>query len=81
MKIKNICALLLVGTSFLMTSCGNGTTTTSNKLIVGTEPTFPPFEMRDFKTKEIVGFDIDLIKAIAADQGLEVEVKTLALIL
>lgn len=41
---------------------------------VGTEPTFPPFEMTDEKTGEIIGFDIDLIKAIAEDQGFKVEV-------
>jgi len=41
---------------------------------VGTEPTFPPFEMTDEKTGEIIGFDIDLIKAIAEDQGFKVEI-------
>ncbi|MDK2892000.1 basic amino acid ABC transporter substrate-binding protein [Methanohalophilus sp.] len=41
---------------------------------VGTEPTFPPFEYTD-ETGEIIGFDIDLIKAIAADQGFEVEIQ------
>ncbi|MFZ5942822.1 MAG: basic amino acid ABC transporter substrate-binding protein [Bacillota bacterium] len=41
---------------------------------VGTEPTFPPFEMTDDKTGEIIGFDIDLIKAIAEDQGFKVEI-------
>ncbi|NLT94707.1 MAG: basic amino acid ABC transporter substrate-binding protein [Clostridia bacterium] len=43
---------------------------------VGTEPTFPPFEFTNEKN-EIVGFDIDLIKAIAEDQGFEVEVQQL----
>lgn len=41
---------------------------------VGTEPTWPPFEMIDEKTKEETGFDIDLIKAIAAAQGFKVEI-------
>lgn len=41
---------------------------------VGTEPTFPPFEMTDEKTGEIIGFDIDLIKAIAEDQGIKLEI-------
>ena len=77
MKMKSLFSLVLVSASILLTSCGNDSTKNSNKLLVGTEPTFPPFEMRDSKTKEIVGFDIDLIKAIAADQGLEVEVKNL----
>jgi len=45
--------------------------------VVGTEPTFPPFEMTDEKTGEIIGFDIDLIKAIAEDQGFKVEVQNL----
>ncbi len=47
------------------------------KVIVGTEPTFPPFEFLDKSSGEITGFDIDLIKAIALDQGFEVEVKNL----
>ncbi|MCD6267522.1 MAG: transporter substrate-binding domain-containing protein, partial [Thermotogaceae bacterium] len=34
-------------------------------LIVGTEATFPPFEFVDEKTKEIVGFDIDIAREIA----------------
>lgn len=44
---------------------------------VGTEPTFAPFEMTDEKTGEIIGFDIDLIKAIAEDQGFKVEIVNL----
>ncbi|SMB85745.1 amino acid ABC transporter substrate-binding protein, PAAT family [Desulfonispora thiosulfatigenes DSM 11270] len=45
--------------------------------IVGTEPTFAPFEMKDEKTGEITGFDIELIKAIAEDQGFKVEVQAM----
>ncbi len=48
-----------------------------SKVIVGTEPTFPPFEYLDKSTGDIVGFDIDLIKAIATDQGFQVEIKNL----
>lgn len=44
---------------------------------VGTEPTFPPFEMLDSTTGEITGFDIELLKAIAADQGFEIKVHSL----
>ena len=44
---------------------------------VGTEPTFPPFEMLDSTTGKITGFDIDLLKAIAADQGFEVKIHSL----
>ncbi len=42
--------------------------------LVGTEPTFPPFEMTD-ESGNIIGFDIDLINAIAEDQGFAVEVQ------
>ncbi len=44
---------------------------------VGTEPTFPPFEMLDSASGEITGFDIDLLNAIAADQGFEVKIHAL----
>lgn len=43
-------------------------------LRVGTSPDFPPFEYIDEKTNEIVGIDIDLIKAIAKKLGYEVEI-------
>lgn len=46
------------------------------KITVAFEPTFPPFESTDEKG-EFVGFDIDLIKAIAEVQGLEVELKSM----
>jgi ABC-type amino acid transport substrate-binding protein len=40
---------------------------------VATDATWPPFESVNEQTKEIEGFDIDLMKAIAAKEGLEVE--------
>lgn len=45
------------------------------KLIVGTSADFPPFEFVDEKTNEIVGFDIDIAKAIAEKLGVQLEVK------
>ncbi|WMW22610.1 basic amino acid ABC transporter substrate-binding protein [Methanolobus mangrovi] len=46
--------------------------------IVGTEPYFPPFEYADENnSNEIIGFDVDLINAIAEDQGFEIEWKDL----
>ena len=42
-------------------------------LKVGTNPTFEPFEFMD-DDNNIVGFDIDLIQAIADDQGLAIEI-------
>jgi ABC-type amino acid transport substrate-binding protein/predicted Ser/Thr protein kinase len=43
------------------------------KIIVATDATWPPFEMLDENTKELVGFDIDLMKAIAEKAGLDIE--------
>ena len=41
------------------------------ELIVGTEPSFAPFEFPDGKDGEITGFDMDLIKAMAKKMGYE----------
>ncbi|MBN1437935.1 MAG: basic amino acid ABC transporter substrate-binding protein [Anaerolineales bacterium] len=43
------------------------------KVIVATDATWPPFEYVDEETKEIIGFDIDLMKAIAEKENLDVE--------
>ncbi|GAA4707503.1 transporter substrate-binding domain-containing protein [Brevibacillus fulvus] len=44
------------------------------KLIIGTSPGYPPFEMRD-KERNFVGYDIDLGKAIAESLKVDVEFK------
>ena len=66
--------ILLIALTLGLAGCGQEC---SEKLIVGTEPTFPPFEYQDEETKEIVGFDIELIKAIAEEAGYEVEIQNL----
>lgn len=45
------------------------------KYLVGTEPTFAPFDTTD-ENGNIIGFDMDLMKAIGKDQGFEVEFKS-----
>jgi polar amino acid transport system substrate-binding protein len=44
------------------------------KVKVATNAEFAPFEFVDEKTKEMTGFDIDLIKAIGTKAGLEFEI-------
>ena len=70
-------ALLAAPALLTLTGCGDtsgGATSTgvegggTRTVTVGTEPTFPPFEMKD-ENDVTVGFDIDLFKAIAADRG------------
>ncbi|NLD73736.1 MAG: basic amino acid ABC transporter substrate-binding protein [Chloroflexi bacterium] len=49
----------------------------AQKVVVATDAAFPPMEFVD-ENKEIVGFDIDLMNAIAEVQGLEIEYKNTA---
>lgn len=67
----------------VLAACGstseNEETTTneggeSKTLVMGTSADFPPFESID-ESGEIIGFDIDLAKAIAAELGYEIEIK------
>ncbi|MBC7235949.1 MAG: transporter substrate-binding domain-containing protein [Chloroflexi bacterium] len=47
------------------------------KIVIATDAAFPPMEFVD-ENKQIVGFDIDLMNAIAKVMGLEVEFKNTA---
>ncbi|OCL25838.1 glutamine ABC transporter substrate-binding protein [Orenia metallireducens] len=44
------------------------------KLVIGTEASYRPFEYHD-ENDEIIGFDIDIAKAIAEELNLELEIK------
>ena len=45
-------------------------------LRIGCEGTFPPFDSKDTKTGELVGYDVDIAKAIAAKLGVKPEFVT-----
>jgi len=64
--------LILVLVATLVGACG---ATGSKKVVVATDATWAPFEFVDEKTKDIIGFDIDLMKAIAKESGLNIEFK------
>ncbi|WP_217178675.1 amino acid ABC transporter substrate-binding protein/permease [Streptomyces sp. AC495_CC817] len=51
-------------------------TAAGEKYIIGTDTTFAPFEFTN-SDGELVGIDMDLLRAIAKDQGFEVEVRQL----
>ncbi|MBQ3390048.1 MAG: basic amino acid ABC transporter substrate-binding protein [Firmicutes bacterium] len=85
---KFLVLLLALSLVFAMTACGGSSEEAADDsdaaavesvegmtFKVATEPTFPPFELVDEETNEITGFDIELIKAIAEDQGFNVEVE------
>jgi len=43
------------------------------KIVIGTDPTYAPSEFLDTDGKTVVGFDVDLFKAVAAKLGLTTE--------
>ena len=65
----------------LFAGCGSdsadnkGAASEEKVLIVGTEPTFPPFEFTE--DGKDVGFDIDLLQAISDKIGYKMEIKNL----
>jgi len=55
-----------------------GCSQTDDALVVATDAAFPPFEFVDETSKEIVGFDIDLMKAIAEKANLDIRFQNVA---
>ena len=87
--MKKLLKTLLVGTLMLgMTACGgtanapkntpDGNTEPSNNkvYVIGTDTTFAPFEFQDANGNQI-GIDMDLLSAIAEDQGFQYEIQVL----
>ncbi|BBB91718.1 MAG TPA: basic amino acid ABC transporter substrate-binding protein [Methylomusa anaerophila] len=78
---------LIVLTMFLLTlglaGCGgqqaakSAEQSAAKTLKVGSDTAFAPFEVQDEKTKEYVGFDMDLIKALGKQMGIPVEVQSM----
>ena len=72
-KISIVCMALIMVVG--VTACGSsdsGSGDSGEVYTVATEPTFPPFDTTD-EDNNIVGFDMDLMNAIAEDQGFSVE--------
>jgi polar amino acid transport system substrate-binding protein len=67
---------VIVLMAMFMSACAPAATTaptTKTKVRVATDATYPPFESVDDKTKQLVGFDIDLMNAIAQKANFDVE--------
>lgn len=62
--------LMLLLLSLVVSSCA---TQTANKIRVATDASWPPFEYVNDKTKQLEGFDIDLMNEIAKKAGLRIE--------
>ena len=69
--MKKLLVAVLTGITALgLAACGKK----SNKLVVGTNAAFPPFEYKDSEGN-ITGFDMELIKAYGKSVNKEVEIK------
>lgn len=68
-RTLSILIALVMVVSIFLAGCGQA----SEKVTVATDATWPPFESIDETTKDIIGFDIELMEAIAEEGGFEVE--------
>lgn len=79
--MRKICFLILtvliILLSFTAAGCKNKSDDGKNHLVVATDATWPPMEMVN-ENKEIVGFDIDFLEAVARAEGFTVEFKNTA---
>ncbi len=78
-KLTVLLSILVLALGILAAGCGGGDKKADDKkaaapapaakeeLIVGTEPSFAPFEFPEKDSKEFTGFDMDLIRAIAKE--------------
>jgi glutamine transport system substrate-binding protein len=79
-KVKLLTTIIILAFMFVLTACGTSEKTSSDSssgeekktLRVVTDAAYAPFEYQD--KGEIVGFDIDLIKAVAKEAGYEVDI-------
>ncbi len=55
------------------TSSGSDTKTEAKTYVIYSDNAFAPFEYLDTKTKKYVGVDMDIMEAVAKDQGFEYE--------
>jgi polar amino acid transport system substrate-binding protein len=81
-KLTLLLSALVLALGILAAGCGGGDKKDEKKqaaatpapaakeeLLVGTEPSFAPFEFPEKDSKEFTGFDMDLIRAIAKEMG------------
>ena len=74
---------LMVLLALALTGCGGDKKDAPKKaeskvLRVGTNASFAPFEFQDEKTKEYAGFDMDLIRAVGKQLGMEVQIANMS---
>ena len=75
---KILCVVLAVMLCMALTACGTNTNTATDSaeknFVVATDKGFSPFEFQD-ESGNIVGIDMDILKAVAEDQGFTYELQ------
>ena len=79
---RKLITLLMLGIFVLslgLVGCGKKAENTSNAKVLklGAEMTFPPFEFQEEGSKEYVGFDMDLARALAKQMGYELQIQNI----
>ena len=70
--MKKLLLLAIIGAllaGLVLTACSS----TPKKIRVATDATWPPFESVNEQTKQVEGFDIDILNAIAKKENLDIE--------
>jgi len=75
MKTNRIAIIGLIMVALAFSACAPKA---PRKVTFGSDATFPPMEFVDATTKNVVGFDVDMINAIAKVSKLDVTVKSTA---
>jgi len=74
-----LCIFFIVGTVGLISAAGSKEEAGDGlHIVIATDATWPPMEFVDEESKEIIGFDIDLMAAIAKAGGFTYEFKNTA---
>src|SRR5699024_6977741 len=77
-RLIAISVALAICTGFVMTTVAGAVDTDRPTLRVATDTSFPPFEFRDNKTGQYVGFDMDLLKEVAKRAGFDYDLKVMS---
>ena len=76
-KTIKICAVVLALFLVMGTFAGCGGKAEGKVYKIAMDTTFPPFEFKDIDKDEYVGIDVEILKAVAEDQGFEYEAQYL----
>ncbi len=75
MKKKVLSSVVAAFLALSLVGCGSSSSSSKKTYVIDTDKTYPPFEMTDDNGK-LIGIDMDLIRAIAKDQGFSVKINS-----